>query len=436
MDNRRILTLSEGNDLVHSVIDHYLADAWWMEAEVAEISERGGHCYLTLIEKDELRNVPIARASAKCWRNKWEKIRDRFISTAGSVPQKGMKILFLAKADFHIAYGFSWIIDDIDPTYTLGDMARRRKEIIQRLKAEGVIDLNRRLTLSPYAQHIAVVSSAKAAGYGDFINQLSNNPFGFIFHTKLFNATMQGEQVEESIISALADIFDEADNYDAVIIIRGGGSAADLAGFDTLRLAEHVANFPLPVITGIGHDRDETILDIVAHTHMKTPTAAAEMLIDNLHGTWQRLTDIERTIAGTVGERLERARMRLTACITPIPFLVGRTIERQRNRIDRLTQQMQLSTSLLFSSGMRTLASIEGRITNSVQQKLINERHRIALLMERANSHDPQLILDRGYTITTKEGKTVRDSQQLSEGDIIQTRFAKGKTVAVVTKPS
>jgi len=200
-----------------------------------------------------------------------------------------MKVLLKVYPQFHESYGFSWIVTDIDPSFTLGDMQRRRLEIIRTLKEEGVFDLNRELTLSAFAQRIAVISSENAAGYGDFSNQLAMNQYGFSFKTTLFEAVMQGERVEASVIEALDTVNRYRDNYDCVVIIRGGGATSDLSGFDTLPLAENIANFPLPVITGIGHDRDESVIDLIAHTRVKTPTAAAAFLIDNLKHTADRI---------------------------------------------------------------------------------------------------------------------------------------------------
>ena len=271
----KALTLYELNNLVRGVIEATLDRPYWVEAELSEAREVRGHCYMELVQKDEYSATPVARASAKCWHNVWMRLKPRFEQVTGQTLHAGMKVLLLVTANFHEAYGFSWIVQDIDPTYTMGDMARKRQEIIRQLKEEGVFDLQRQLQLPLFAQHIAVISSEQAAGFGDFCNQLDNNDYGFYFSYTLFPAVMQGEQVESSIIRALNDIFDQADDFDAVVIIRGGGATADMSGFDTLALAENVANFPLPIITGIGHERDESILDMISFQRVKTPTAAA-----------------------------------------------------------------------------------------------------------------------------------------------------------------
>ena len=302
MNREKRLTLYELNNLVREVLECEMPDEYWVEAELSECREARGHCYMELIQKDERNATPIAKASARCWASKWMLVRPYFERTTGQRLHAGMKVLLKVYAQFHEAYGFSWIVTDIDPTYTLGDMARKRQEIIRQLKEEGVFDLQKELQLPLFCQRIAVISSETAAGYGDFCNQLADNPYGFKFETQLFPAIMQGEGVEQSIIDALGKIYSEYSDYsehsdysdcpfDCVVIIRGGGATSDMSGFDTLALAENVANFPLPIITGIGHDRDESILDMVSHTRVKTPTAAAAFLIDHLKTIMDILND-------------------------------------------------------------------------------------------------------------------------------------------------
>ena len=301
MPMEKALTLYELNSLVRETIEEELHQEYWVEAELSEVREVRGHCYMQLVQYDRseeggkrkrYENTPIAQASAKCWQSSWQLLRPYFEKETGQRLHAGMKVLLQVYANFHETYGFSWIVTDIDPTYTMGDMARKRQEIIRVLKEEGVFDLQKELPLPLFCQRIAVISSANAAGYGDFVNQLENNEYGFQFHTRLFPAVMQGEDVEKSVIAALEQIFRGSENiFDCVVIIRGGGATADLSGFDTLALAENVANFPIPIITGIGHERDESILDMVSHTRVKTPTAAAAFLIDHLKEVLEVLID-------------------------------------------------------------------------------------------------------------------------------------------------
>jgi len=376
------VSLSHLNSLVRDAIEMQLPDEYWVEAELSECREHGGHCYLELIEKDEHTNTPVARASAKCWRQTWLMMKPYFERTTGEPLRTGMKVLLKVYAQFHEAYGFSWIVTDIDPNYTLGDMARKRLEIIRQLKAEGVFDLQRELRIPLFAKRIAVISAEHAAGYGDFCRQLTDNEYGFRFEVTLFPAIMQGEQVEQSIIAALERIYALAASFDVVVIIRGGGATADLSGFDTLALAENVAQFPLPIITGIGHERDESILDMVAHTRVKTPTAAATLLIDHLRQVLERLNSAQQRITTAIFQRIANQQTRLTNLQTLLPALV--------------------------------------------QRNLADARHRIEMLEVLLKSHDPQRLLSRGYSITLLNGRVVRDPQQLKAGDVLETRVEKG----------
>lgn len=288
------LSLYELNSLVRETIETTLRGEYWVEAELSEYRENRGHCYMELIQKRRQFGHAPGTAAAKCWRSTWQTIKPYFIRVTGQELHAGMKVMLKVYPQFHEQYGFSWIVTDINPEFTLGDMARKRQEIIRQLKEEGVFDLQKDLRIPMFAQRIAVISSATAAGYGDFCNQLADNSLHLIFHTELFASTMQGEHVEESVIAALNKINDRADDFDVVVIIRGGGGTSDFSGFDTLALAENVANFPLPIITGIGHDRDECILDMVSNTRVKTPTAAAAFLVDNLAATYDAVADAEK----------------------------------------------------------------------------------------------------------------------------------------------
>lgn len=388
MKNERRYTLRQLNLMVRDAIEMQMPDEYWVEAELSECRERGGHCYMELIEKEEQTNTPVARASAKCWRQTWQILQPHFERVTGQPLHTGLKVLLRVYAQYHEAYGFSWIVTDIDPTYTIGDMARKRQETIRQLKEEGVFDLQRELRIPLFAKRIAVISAAGAAGYGDFCRQLEDNEYGFKFEVTLFPAIMQGEQVELSVISALNKIYEQSPNtYDVVVIIRGGGATADLSGFDTLALAENVAQFPLPIITGIGHDRDESILDMVSNTRVKTPTAAATLLIDNLR---------------QVLERLNIAQQRIS--------MAGHIITDARHRIEMLQQ----------------------RLSVSIERIITNQKHHLSQLELLLQSYDPQRLLSRGYSITLHNGHAVRDPQQLKAGDELETRVEKGTIKSIV----
>ena len=381
-----------------------MPDEYWVEAELSECRENRGHCYMELIQKDELSATPVAKASAKCWASKWLMVRPYFERITGQRLVAGMKVLLKVYAQFHEAYGFSWIVTDIDPTYTLGDMARKRQEIINQLKAEGVFDLQKELSLPLFCQRIAVISSETAAGYGDFCHQLADNPYGFKFQIQLFPATMQGDGIERSIIEALNSINAACDDYDAVVIIRGGGATSDMAGFDTLALAENVANFPIPIITGIGHDRDESILDMVSHTRVKTPTAAAAFLIDHLKTVLDQLTTLSEAI----------------------PKLFSVVKARQEARLDHLYQRILMRVQQRAVTSQADIHHLEQGLLTALQRRLISEHHRLEMLEEKVRALDPTLLLKRGYTITLFNGKAVRDPQVLHPGDEIETRMEKG----------
>ena len=381
---------------------------YWVEAELSECRESRGHCYMELIQKDEQTATPIAKASAKCWANKWLTIRPYFERTTGQQLHAGMKVLLQVYPQFHEAYGFSWIVTDIDPTYTLGDMARKRQEIIQKLKAEGVFDLQKELQLPVFCQRIAVISSQTAAGYGDFCNQLADNPYGFKFETQLFPAIMQGEGVEQSIISALEQIYDMP--FDCVVIIRGGGATSDMSGFDTLALAENVANFPIPIITGIGHERDESILDMISHTRVKTPTAAAALLIDHLKGVLETIEGAQSMTTHYVQQKLSIANSQLSIISEAIPRLFSIVKTRQEAKIDALYTRLPML----------------------IERRFTSESHRLQLMDEKLKALDPTLLLARGYSITMHNGRAVKDASQLPPGAEIETRLAKGTIHSVI----
>ncbi len=394
--------------MVRESIECEMPEEYWVEAELSECRETRGHCYMELIQKDELSATPVAKAPAKCWANKWLTIRPYFERITGQQLHAGMKVLLQVYPQFHEAYGFSWIVNDIDPTYTIGDMARKRQEIIKKLKDEGVFDLQKELQLPMFCQRIAVISSQTAAGYGDFCNQLADNPYGFKFETQLFPATMQGEGVEQSIINALECIYDT--DYDCVVIIRGGGATSDMSGFDTLALAENVANFPIPIITGIGHERDESILDMVSHTRVKTPTAAAAFLIEHLKEVLDVIDSSQDRITRYAQQKLTTLNSQLAIVSESIPRLFSLVKTRQESKLD------------IFEQRMRT----------SIDRRLTSESHKLELISEKLKALDPTLLLARGYSITMHNGHAVKDASTLPPGTEIETRLAKGTIHSII----
>ena len=357
-----------------------------------------------------------------------------FERVTGQRLHAGMKVMLRVYANFHEAYGFSWIVSDINPEYTLGDLARRRKEIVARLKADGVFDLQRELLLPMFAQRIAVVSSEGAAGFGDFCRQLHDNAGGYQFDVRLFPAVMQGEAVERSVVEALNAIYEVQDRYDCVVIIRGGGATSDLSGFDTLALAENVANFPLPIITGIGHDRDETVLDLVAFAHVKTPTAAAQLLVDNLSQTAALADRLCQRVVLAARRRMEMEQGRLRSLASRIPVLFSLVGEKETGRLDRLTARINSSLALTFSAQRQHLDRLAASVRDQTLRRTTAEQHRLEMLERRVEAENPERLLKRGYSITTYKGRTVRDASQLPSDAEVETRVENGSFRSRVVK--
>ena len=405
------LSLYELNHSIRQSLRQSLPDAYWMYAELSEVREAyNGHCYIELVQKAERGNVFIAKSRGTIWANIYKMLKPYFENATGQCFAAGIKVLLQVTVDFHEQYGLSLTVQDIDPTYTLGDMERRRREILMQLEAEGVLTLNRELLMPLLPQRVAVISAVGAAGYGDFCDQLINNPYGFVFYPQLFSAVMQGDKVEESVIAALDCIAAERDCWDVVVIIRGGGATSDLSGFDTYPLAVNCAQFPLPIIIGIGHERDDTVLDVVAHTRVKTPTAAAECLIAQMVAAADQLAALVNTLVQSVSARMYLEESRLAQIATRLPSLLGLVNTRQLHRVEQL--EYRLSAALLRS--------------------LAEQSHRLQLIEKIVSSASPQLILQRGYTLTRCDGKVVRDASMLTKGSVLTTQFADGETQSVV----
>ena len=431
MENKA-MSLLELNGMVRSCIRSYMSDEYWVQAELSDVrSNYSGHCYLEFVQKDTRSNALVAKARGIIWSNVFARLRPYFEKETGQAFVSGIKVLVRVTVDFHEQYGYSLTVVDIDPTYTLGDMARRRKEILLRLQQEGVLTLNKELDMPIPAQRIAVISSATAAGYGDFCNQLLHNEFGFVFYPKLFPAVMQGEKVESSIISALEKIYHQIEKWDVVVIIRGGGATSDLSGFDTYDLAANCAQFPLPIITGIGHERDDTVLDMVSHTRVKTPTAAAEYLIANLRSTAEQLEEFASILSTVIPDRLAREKERLDRWVARIPAQVQIRLQREGFRQERLYGRMKTAwKNRLLKEEFRL--QILPRLSVALNARLQKETHRMELLEQQVKAASPEHLLKKGYSITLKNGKAVTDASQLKSGDEIETRIAKGSFISIV----
>ena len=426
------LSLFELNNLVREVIATDLSMGYWVEAELSEVREVRGHCYMELVQKDMFSNTPVAKASAKCWKSKWMYVRPKFEQITGQYLHTGMKVMLKVYADFHEAYGFSWIVTDINPEYTLGDMAKKRMQIIEQLKREGVFDLQKELEIPMFAQRVAVISSQNAAGFGDFTRQLTDNSYGFKFQVELFPAIMQGEGIEGSVIAALDAINERLDEFDVVVIIRGGGATSDMSGFDTLALAENVANFPLPIITGIGHDRDESVLDMISHTKVKTPTAAAALLVEHLEVVWQMLMEAENELVTVAQHRIENEKQRLSHIAEKIPVLFSLVKTHYENVLDKLLMTISSMINEKVSSEKHNVLLMEEKIKPLVDVRLQREKHHLMMLEQRVKALDPEILLKRGYSITLCKGKVVVDASMLKSGDEVETKVRKGTFKSII----
>lgn len=403
-DMQEAISLYQLNRQVAQVVTNSFDSPIWVIAEIAQISiPSNGHCYLELIEKHPQTGQTTARARAMIWNNRWWLIRETFEQGTGQRLQSGMKVMISVQVTMHEAYGYSLVIQDIEPAYTVGEMQRKRMEIIQRLSDEGMLEVNRSLPMPTLVQRIAIISANTAAGYGDFCHQLAHNEYGLAFYTHIFPAAMQGDQTAASVIQALDRIYQHQEHFDVVVIIRGGGSVIDLNSFDDYDLALNIANFPLPVIVGIGHERDNTVLDIVAHTSVKTPTAAAAFLIERMANELNHIEELQNRILEMTQGRIERENLRLA----------------------RLANAVQ-GTHLRLGQQLNRLTLIEERISMMSRQRITVEGQRLSLIQKTIDMAQPDNILKRGFSITRLNGKAVRDASRLHPGDIVETQTAHG----------
>ncbi|MCM1067544.1 MAG: exodeoxyribonuclease VII large subunit [Muribaculaceae bacterium] len=383
----------------------------WITAETSDVRSSGGHCYMELIEKDPATGAPLAKSRAVIWASTFARLSPAFAAATGSPLASDMKIMARVSVNYHAVYGFTLVINDIDPGYTVGDLARRRMEIIARLRDDGVYDLNRSLPWSDVPARVAVISARGAAGYGDFMKHLHLNPYRLAFHTELFASPMQGERTSAGVIAALEAIMERVDDFDCVVIIRGGGAVSDLASFDDYELAFNVAQFPLPVVVGIGHDRDTTVLDYVANTRVKTPTAAAEVLIGRMAEALTAVRRVGEEILHTVVDSIEAQRRQLAYYTGNIPALVRNVLDSNRRR-----------------TGPDVASALSASVGNIVQRRA----DRLKALEELLEALSPASTLRRGYSISRCRGRAVTDASELAPGDIITTTFARGSVESEV----
>lgn len=449
------ISLYELNSYIRNSFAESFPERLWIRAETSDVRvNQNGHCYLEFIEKDRNNKSVIAKARGSIWANVFKLLKAYFESETGQIFTSGLKILVQVSVEFHELYGFSLNVHNIDPSYTIGDQSRKRTQIIKQLQEEGVLTLNKELELPLITNRIAIISSPTAAGYEDFCNQLENNEDGLIFYTHLFSAVMQGDRTEDSIISALDSIYRNIDHFDAVVIIRGGGATSELSSFDSYLLAANCAQFPLPIITGIGHERDDTVLDIVAHTRMKTPTAVAEFLIKKMELVASELIDIEEELASLTNNILARNENSLNTLSSRFSYITKDLTRHQLNTLAVISERLKHITKKEIVAKQAILGSLSDRFPYIIKDKTKSKENQLdafvtqmknytsALLKDKHHQLEtknqllrlisPDNILKKGYTLTLKDNKIIKTITKLESGDILTTRFHDGEITSKI----
>ncbi len=441
------ITLSELNKRIKETVQEKFSERYYVVAEISELNESRSHAYIELIEKNDS-EIVLAKARATIWARTYRMLKPYFESSTGHKFEAGLKVLLVVSVEFHEVYGFSLNIKDIDPNYTIGDIERKRLLIIQRLEKEGVIDMNKELLIPTAPQKIAIISSETAAGYGDFIDQLQNNDYGFKFFTKLFPAAMQGKDTESSIINALEKIFECEEEFDIVVIIRGGGSKSDLSWFDSYQLALNISQFPLPVISGIGHEKDETILDLVVNTSLKTPTAVAGFLVDSVAEFYNYLNYLSEEFVQRVNNIILENKNYIEHLVLNFKPVISEIINAETNKLDLKKVFLKNSINIITQKQYFLLDEYQQEIKNSVKscfrirkqniefhniklknitdKYLVANRYKIDVLEQKNKLLNPENVLERGYSITLHNNKLLKSTKVLKKGDLIETKIIDG----------
>lgn len=427
-----ILSLREINARIKRLLNNPAVVNCWVRADLSDVRVRNGHCYCELIEKDEQSGTILARIRGIIWRTSYFAINAKFHAVTGQDLGDGMKVLLMASVNYHEQFGISLIINDIDPSYTLGDMERQRREIIARLQREGIFDDNRQLAFPEVPQRIAIVSAKGAAGYGDFINQLHRNPYRLKFYTTLFTAIMQGQNTVPTVLNALNCISQRQSEFDCVVIIRGGGSTADLHSFDNYELARAVTQMPLPVLVGIGHERDTTVLDFIAACRVKTPTAAAEWLIDRGANALAHIDDLSTKILDIARQRLNNASQKIQDYYTTIPLLASRLLTKQNAQLNHLAQMVPITANNRVTSCREKLVFILSTLAQASHTAIERSKLKLNSINDKIEILSPQNTLKRGYSLTTLNGRALTDASQVKPGDILTTHLQKGEIKSTV----
>lgn len=455
MTPRTSVTLFE---LQHQIRQH-LADGLnhpvWVVAEISDITvNRSGHCYLEWIEKDGESDQIVAKARATIWANQFRMLKPYFETVAGKQLGKGLKILWRGKVEYHEVYGLSIQVLDLDPAYTLGDMERRRREILLRLSQEGVAYLNKELELPLVPQRIAVISSATAAGYEDFVKQLTQGTPRYAIYPVLFPAVMQGNGAEASMVAALEQIYAHEELFDVVVIVRGGGSSTDLWCFDNYELAVHVAQFPLPVLTGIGHERDESVVDQVAHTRLKTPTAVAAFILQRfalvseiissfearfalstqsyVSGKWQQVDSLSNRTKPLIQQRMHVEERRLAQAWHRLELGTSRMVQKHSRRVEWMQQRVFHASVSGIHAEITRIDTMVSKLPVALYHYWQRKEDQLRWMEKTAFLVDPLRLLQRGYSLSYVDGKLVRNPSQVNPGDVLITRMAEGEMRSIV----
>lgn len=404
----------------------------WITAELSDVAVRGGHCYMELLQKDSESGATLARARAVVWANLWGRLDAYFKSVTGQAFTTGIKVMVRVSASYHAVYGLTLVISSVNPEYTMGDVMRRRREILQRLEREGLLMRNRNLPWPVPIQRIAVVSAPGAAGYGDFMNQLHNNSSNLRFDVRLFPAVMQGEKAPASIINALVEIAADSSRWDCAVVIRGGGSTSDLAAFEDYLLAATIATFPMPVMVGIGHERDITVLDYVANMRVKTPTAAAEWLISRGTEQLDHLRRLSTDLHKVLTERINGNKTQLSYIEGQLPAYVRHILSASFQRLE-LAKQMLASVSPRYIVPQRQqLVLMTDVLRRGVAELIKRHAQRLDSYSSLIDALSPQAVLERGFSMTMVDGRIVRGTADVHSGAMMITLLADGKITSIV----
>lgn len=419
-----IISLFELNGLIKEVLNQSFDERYWVSAEINELHVNKGHCYLELIEKAEEGSTILARQRAMIWSNQYAMLNAYFSSITSRPLGVGMKVLVQVEIAYHESFGLSLTIRDIDPTYTVGDLERQKQEVIRKLSSEGIIDMNRMCAMPSVIQRIALIASATSAGYGDFMGQLNLSKVHI--QVTLFPAVMQGEGAVASLLDALDQVNNRIDEFDALVMIRGGGATSDLHCYNDYVLTASVAQFPIPVITGIGHERDITITDMVAHTPLKTPTAVSDFLIQNALAFLDQLLNVEQRMHYLVQSFFNHEHHRIQTRMLQVLPVVSSSLLEHRHLVDRRQERMQRTVEKLFGDRQMALQAVSDRLYRNVGRTLERQHARLDACAIQCRLLHPERVLERGYALVTRQGHVITDVLQVHANDELQIKMRKG----------